>query len=77
MQAFQQQHGARSAVDVLDVGCSVGVSTQWLAQEFPDSSVVGLDLSPYFLAVAELRERCAVDTSSSAHSICIDVSVWT
>ena len=56
-QAFQQQHGARQVVDVLDVGCSVGVSARWLAQEFPDASIVGLDLSPYFLAVAELRER--------------------
>ncbi len=41
----------------MDVGCSVGVNTRWLAQEFPGASVVGLDLSPYFLAVAELRER--------------------
>jgi SAM-dependent methyltransferase len=66
MQAFQQQHEARPAVDVLDVGCSVGVSTRWLAQEFPDASVVGLDPSPYFLAVAELRERCAVHPPSAA-----------
>lgn len=57
IQDFQRQHGARPARDILDVGCSVGVSTRWLAQEFSAASVVGLDLSPYFLAVAELRER--------------------
>ncbi|KAJ1442981.1 S-adenosyl-L-methionine-dependent methyltransferase [Ochromonadaceae sp. CCMP2298] len=35
---------------VLDVGCSVGVSTTYLAQAFPQApSVVGLDLSPHFL----------------------------
>lgn len=33
------------------------MSTRYLAAEFPQASVVGLDLSPYFLAVAELRER--------------------
>lgn len=61
-QDFQRQHGARPARDILDVGCSVGVSTRWLAQEFPAASIVGLDLSPYFLAVAELRERRALLT---------------
>ncbi len=54
---FSTQHGARPANDVLDIGCSVGVSTRYLANEFPTSSVTGLDLSAYFLAVAELRER--------------------
>lgn len=57
MQGFQQQHAARPTHDILDVGCSVGVSTRWLAGAFPDADIVGADLSPYFLAVAELRER--------------------
>ena len=42
---------------ILDVGCSVGVSTRHLAAAWPGAAVTGLDLSPYFLAVAELRER--------------------
>lgn len=42
---------------ILDIGCSVGVSTRWLAAYWPSASVTGLDLSPHFLAVAELRER--------------------
>ncbi len=56
-QEFQQQQAARPARDILDLGCSVGVSTQWLACVFPDANILGADLSPYFLAVAELRER--------------------
>jgi len=28
-------------------------------QEYPDAKVTGTDLSPHFLAVAELEERCA------------------
>ena len=42
---------------MLDLGCSVGLSSCWLAAEWPQAQVTGLDLSPYFLAVAELRER--------------------
>jgi len=39
------------------VGCSTGMSTRWLAREFPEACITGLDLSPYFLAVAELEQR--------------------
>jgi len=38
-------------------GCSSGISTRYLAAEFAPARVTGLDLSPYFLALAELRER--------------------
>jgi ubiquinone/menaquinone biosynthesis C-methylase UbiE len=42
---------------ILDVGCSVGVSTFYLAKQFPGAAVIdGLDLSPYFLAVAKQRQ---------------------
>ena len=57
VRAFAARHTLREPLDVLDVGCSVGVSTRWLAQEYPAAQVTGLDLSPHFLAVAELRER--------------------
>ncbi|XP_047325845.1 uncharacterized protein LOC124929509 isoform X1 [Impatiens glandulifera] len=43
--------------DILDIGCSVGVSTRYLADKFPSSKVTGLDLSPYFLAVAKFKEK--------------------
>uniref|UniRef100_A0A0E0M615 Methyltransferase domain-containing protein n=1 Tax=Oryza punctata TaxID=4537 RepID=A0A0E0M615_ORYPU len=43
--------------DILDIGCSVGVSTRYLAEKFPSAKAVGLDLSPYFLAVAAHKEE--------------------
>ncbi|CAN0896702.1 hypothetical protein LINGRAHAP2_LOCUS18650 [Linum grandiflorum] len=62
LRAIEQQHrqysGRGSSVcDILDVGCSVGVSTRFLADKFPSANVTGLDLSPYFLAVAQFKEK--------------------
>ncbi|MEQ9668900.1 class I SAM-dependent methyltransferase [Coleofasciculus sp. G2-EDA-02] len=47
--------------DILDMGCSVGISTRALHEYYQsrqDTPVrtVGLDLSPYMLAVAQLRD---------------------
>jgi ubiquinone/menaquinone biosynthesis C-methylase UbiE len=41
-----------SPQDILDVGCSVGMSTFALQDTYPEAKITGLDLSPYFLAVA-------------------------
>ena len=58
LQEFAEQHGARSSQDILDIGCSAGISTRAMAEAFSDAvSLRGLDLSPHFLAVAEHRER--------------------
>lgn len=38
---------------ILDLGCSVGMSTAALKALYPEAAVTGLDLSPYFLAVAQ------------------------
>lgn len=55
---FRERNGVQGDVgSVLDVGCSVGVSTRWLAAEYPEASITGIDLSPYFLSIAELREK--------------------
>lgn len=43
--------------DVLDLGCSVGMSTAALAEAFPTARLVGVDLSPYFLSVARTCKR--------------------
>lgn len=41
---------------ILDVGCSGGISTEYILRGFPNaSSVYGLDLSPYFVAVSSFR----------------------
>lgn len=44
---------------ILDIGCSTGLSTMKLHESFPDAEVIGVDFSPYMLAVArhELATR--------------------
>jgi hypothetical protein len=36
--------------DIVDVGCATGLSSLELLRAFPQASVVGIDLSPHFLA---------------------------
>jgi ubiquinone/menaquinone biosynthesis C-methylase UbiE len=43
--------------DILDLGCSVGLSTFALQEVYPQANLTGLDLSPYFLAVAQYNSR--------------------
>ncbi len=43
--------------DILDLGCSVGMSTFALQKAYPLALITGLDLSPYFLAVADYRSQ--------------------
>jgi ubiquinone/menaquinone biosynthesis C-methylase UbiE len=38
---------------ILDLGCGTGSTTLMLKRAFPDAEVIGLDLSPYMLAMAE------------------------
>ncbi|CAN1850729.1 Demethylmenaquinone methyltransferase [Linum perenne] len=61
LRAIENQHqnysGGSTIRDILDVGCSVGVSTRFLADKFPSANVTGLDLSPYFLSVAKFKEK--------------------
>lgn len=40
---------------IVDLGCSVGMSTFAMQATFPDANITGVDLSPYFLAVANYR----------------------
>ncbi|MGC9527916.1 MAG: class I SAM-dependent methyltransferase [Limnospira sp.] len=47
--------------DILDLGCSVGISTLWLHRYYQNRQpvpvrTVGLDLSPYMLSVAKIRD---------------------
>lgn len=53
-------------VDILDVGCSAGHSTMGLRSLYPQSHCTGVELSPYFLTVAQYRERQLVQLSGSA-----------
>ncbi len=54
-------HGPRQVHDILDLGCSVGISTLTLHRFYQAQSpmpvrTVGLDLSPYMLAVAATHD---------------------
>ncbi len=56
------EQGPRQVQDILDVGCSVGISTRSMQQFYqarqPDRpfNTIGLDLSPYMLSVARFRD---------------------
>lgn len=43
--------------NILDLGCSVGMSTFALQDNYPQAHLSGLDLSPYYLAVANYRSQ--------------------
>lgn len=44
---------------ILDLGCGTGSTTLLLKQAFPQAQVIGLDLSPYMLVMAEHKARTA------------------
>ncbi|MEH1916299.1 class I SAM-dependent methyltransferase [Nostoc sp.] len=43
--------------DILDLACGVGLSTFTIQEIYPHAKITGLDLSPYFLAVANYRAQ--------------------
>ncbi|WP_264320086.1 class I SAM-dependent methyltransferase [Zarconia navalis] len=43
--------------DIVDIGCGVGLSTFALQQTYPEAQISGVDLSPYFLAVAAYQSQ--------------------
>jgi ubiquinone/menaquinone biosynthesis C-methylase UbiE len=49
------QHLPTPPQAIVDLGCSVGMSTFALQAAFPEAIMTGVDLSPYFLAVAKHR----------------------
>ncbi len=52
-----QEHLTIQPQNILDLGCGVGMSTFALQEIYPDAQVTGVDLSPYFLAVAKYRAQ--------------------
>jgi len=48
---------ASSPQNIVDLGCSVGMSTFALGEVYPEAKMTGVDLSPYFLAVAQYRSQ--------------------
>lgn len=55
------EQGPQQVQTILDIGCSVGISTlalqRYYQQRFPSVQTIGLDLSPYMLAVARQRDE--------------------
>jgi ubiquinone/menaquinone biosynthesis C-methylase UbiE len=54
--------------DILDLGCSVGMSTFALQDTYPHAKLTGLDLSPYFLAVAQYQSQQRQKSISWVHA---------
>jgi ubiquinone/menaquinone biosynthesis C-methylase UbiE len=52
--------------DILDLGCSVGMSTFALQQVYPQAQITGVDLSPYFLTIAQYRAKTHGRAASSS-----------
>jgi ubiquinone/menaquinone biosynthesis C-methylase UbiE len=50
-----QQHLTTTPTKILDLGCGVGMSSIALQKVYPLAEITGIDLSPYFLAVAQYR----------------------
>ncbi|XZN90344.1 MAG: class I SAM-dependent methyltransferase [Microcoleus sp.] len=44
---------------IIDLGCGTGSTTLLLKQTFPEAEVIGLDLSPYMLVVADMKAQKA------------------
>lgn len=42
---------------IADFGCSVGMSSFALQEQYPNANITGIDLSPYFLSVAQYQGR--------------------
>lgn len=53
---------------ILDLGCSVGMSTFALQEVYPSAEITGLDLSPYFLAVAKYSSKERNSTINWLHA---------
>ncbi len=57
-QAIKEVLGPEKSLDrIVDLGASTGRSTFALQEAFPAARITGIDLSPYFLAVAQHTEQ--------------------
>lgn len=57
LMSFMQKLGTRTPQDIVDLGCASGLSTLELSRCFPGATILGLDLSPHFLAVATALQQ--------------------
>lgn len=52
-----QEHVTTTPNTILDLGCGVGMSSIALQEVYPQAEITGIDLSPYFLSVAQYRAK--------------------
>lgn len=57
IETYRSLHQLPLPDKIVDVGCSIGISTEFLKNTFRNAHVWGLDLSPYFLAIASYRNE--------------------
>lgn len=50
-----QENISPNPQSIVDIGCSVGMSTVAIQSVYPQAQITGVDLSPYFLTVASYR----------------------
>jgi len=56
IQKYSLNNLARPQKEIMDIGCSIGISTEYLYKTFPLAQrLIGIDLSPYFISVASYR----------------------
>lgn len=58
----------KSPQRILDLGCGTGSMTLLLKQTFPDAEVIGLDLSPYMLVMADRKAQQAKQRITWLHA---------
>lgn len=51
------EHISPSPQTIVDVGCSVGMSSFALKAAYPQAQITGVDLSPYFLTIAQYQTQ--------------------
>ncbi|MGK7923642.1 MAG: class I SAM-dependent methyltransferase [Spirulina sp.] len=52
-----QQQLPQNPQRILDLGCGVGMSTFALQELYPEAHITGVDLSPYFLSIAQYNSE--------------------
>ena len=55
---------------ILDLGCDCGIMTCFLARQFPDSHIIGIDLTP--VAVENAKQLAARLNVNNVEFLCID-----
>ena len=58
---------------IMDMGSSTGISTKFIQRGFPEASILGVELSPYFLAVALYDSDMTDDSLRFLHANVEDV----